>query len=565
MDFATIVDWLDRNVAQFGITIGGERLTLQVLLLLGIGTYLTLRLGLPQIRKFAHGVAVATGRYDDPNDPGDVSHFQALTTALSATVGIGNIAGAAIAIHLGGPGALFWMWMTAFLGMATKYSEVTLAQKYREVDESSAKYSGSVSGGPMYYIEKGLGPRWKPVAAFFAVMLGLTAFMTGNANQANTVADAMLAEFGVAKWITGLTTSTIVALVILGGIKRIGRVTSILAPFMAIVYVTAAMIIIILNLGQVPETFAIIFREAFNPAAGVAGTGVGAFLVTLMWGVRRGLFSNEAGQGSAPIAHAAAKTDEPVSEGVVALLEPFIDTIVIVTMTALVIIMTGAWNSQIPTAIQLEGGDISYVVLDEGGSSVPTEPTGTIRYTLGRPGVTSEPHLAWHEVSVPQLFEDEAQTQPFSGAVDPARSVAIADDGRELAVLYGQAYETGAPLTQMGFQRGLSPLGDWGHYIVIFSVFLFAISTAISWSYYGDRCANYLFGPNAIIPYKLVFVAMHFVGAVLPLAVVWSLGDIFLAIVIIPNLIALIFLAPQIREMTESYFTRTPWERHRKH
>ncbi|MDE2879884.1 sodium:alanine symporter family protein [Candidatus Palauibacter soopunensis] len=565
MDFATIVDWLDRNVAQFGITIGGERLTLQVLLLLGIGTYLTLRLGLPQIRKFAHGVAVATGRYDDPNDPGDVSHFQALTTALSATVGIGNIAGAAIAIHLGGPGALFWMWMTAFLGMATKYSEVTLAQKYREVDESSAKYSGTVSGGPMYYIEKGLGPRWKPVAAFFAVMLGLTAFMTGNANQANTVADAMLAEFGIAKWITGLTTSTIVALVILGGIKRIGRVTSILAPFMAIVYVTAAMIIIILNLDQVPGTFALIFSEAFNPTAGVAGTGVGAFLVTLMWGVRRGLFSNEAGQGSAPIAHAAAKTDEPVSEGVVALLEPFIDTIVIVTMTALVVIMTGAWNSQVPTAIQLEGGDISYVVLDEGGSSVPTEPTGTIRYTIGRPGVTSEPHLAWHEVSVPQLFEDEAQTQPFSGAVDPARAVAIADDGRELAVLYGQAYETGAPLTQMGFQRGLSPLGDWGHYIVIFSVFLFAISTAISWSYYGDRCANYLFGPNAIIPYKLVFVAMHFVGAVLPLAVVWSLGDIFLAIVIIPNLIALIFLAPQIKEMTESYFTRSPWERHRRH
>ncbi len=565
MDFATVVDWLDRNIAQFGITIGGERLTLQVLLLLGIGTYLTLRLGLPQIRKFAHGVAVATGRYDDPNDPGDVSHFQALTTALSATVGIGNIAGAAIAIHLGGPGALFWMWMTAFLGMATKYSEVTLAQKYREVDESSAKYSGTVSGGPMYYIEKGLGPRWKPVAAFFAVMLGLTAFMTGNANQANTVADAMLAEFGIAKWITGLTTSTIVALVILGGIKRIGRVTSILAPFMAIVYVTAAMIIIILNLDQVPGTFAIIFREAFNPTAGVAGTGVGAFLVTLMWGVRRGLFSNEAGQGSAPIAHAAAKTDEPVSEGVVALLEPFIDTIVIVTMTALVVIMTGAWNSQVLTAIQLEGGDISYVVLDEGGSSVPTDPTGTIRYTLGRPGVTSEPHLAWHEVSVPQLFEDEAQTQPFSGAVDPARAVAIADDGRELAVLYGQAYETGAPLTQMGFQRGLSPLGDWGHYIVIFSVFLFAISTAISWSYYGDRCANYLFGPNAIIPYKLVFVAMHFVGAVLPLAVVWSLGDIFLAIVIIPNLIALIFLAPQIKELTESYFTRSPWQRHRKH
>ena len=563
MDFATIVDWLDRNIAQFGITIAGERLTLQVLLLLGIGTYLTLKLGLPQIRKFAHGVAVATGRYDDPDDPGDVSHFQALTTALSATVGIGNIAGAAIAIHLGGPGALFWMWMTAFLGMATKFSEVTLAQRYREVDESSAKYSGTVSGGPMYYIEKGLGPRWKPVAAFFAVMLGLTAFLTGNANQANTVADAMLSEFGIAKWMTGLATSTLVALVILGGIKRIGRVTSILAPAMAILYVSAAMLIIILNLDQVPGTFALIFREAFNPTAGVAGTGVGAFLVTLMWGVRRGLFSNEAGQGSAPIAHAAAKTDEPVSEGVVALLEPFIDTIVIVTMTALVVIMTGAWNEQVDTEMALAGGDLSYVVLDEGGSSVPTDPTGTIRYTLGRPGVTSEPHVAWHEVSVSQLFEDEAHTQPFSGAVDPARAVAVADDGRELAVLYGQAYETGAPLTQMGFRRGLEPLGDWGHYIVIFSVFLFAISTAISWSYYGDRCANYLFGQRAIIPYKLVFVGMHFIGAVLPLAVVWALGDVFLAIVIIPNLIALIFLAPKIKEMAESYFTRSPWQRQR--
>ncbi|WP_419941936.1 alanine/glycine:cation symporter family protein [Candidatus Palauibacter sp.] len=563
MDFATIVDWLDRNIAQFGITIAGERLTLQVLLLLGIGTYLTLKLGLPQIRKFAHGVAVATGRYDDPDDPGDVSHFQALTTALSATVGIGNIAGAAIAIHLGGPGALFWMWMTAFLGMATKFSEVTLAQRYREVDESSAKYSGTVSGGPMYYIEKGLGPRWKPVAAFFAVMLGLTAFLTGNANQANTVADAMLSEFGIAKWMTGLATSTLVALVILGGIKRIGRVTSILAPAMAILYVSAAMLIIILNLDQVPGTFALIFREAFNPTAGVAGTGVGAFLVTLMWGVRRGLFSNEAGQGSAPIAHAAAKTDEPVSEGVVALLEPFIDTIVIVTMTALVVIMTGAWNEQVDTEMALAGGDLSYVVLDEGGSSVPTDPTGTIRYTLGRPGVTSEPHVAWHEVSVSQLFEDEAHTQPFSGAVDPAREVAVADDGRELAVLYGQAYETGAPLTQMGFRRGLEPLGDWGHYIVIFSVFLFAISTAISWSYYGDRCANYLFGQRAIIPYKLVFVGMHFIGAVLPLAVVWALGDVFLAIVIIPNLIALIFLAPKIKEMAESYFTRSPWQRQR--
>ena len=565
MDFAgvftNIVAWLNHNVAEFGFTIGEEKLTLQVVLLLGIGLYLTLNLGFIQIRRFAHGFAVATGRYDDPDDPGDVSHFQALTTALSATVGIGNIAGAATAIHWGGPGALFWMWMTAFLGMATKFSEVTLAQKFRDVEETSAKYSGKVSGGPMYYIERGLGPKWKPVAAFFAIMLGITAFMTGNAIQANTVADSMLTQFDISKVITGLVTSSIVALVILGGISRIGRVTSILAPFMAAIYVAGALIIIILNFGQIPGTFALIFREAFNPTAGIAGTGAGAFLLTMMWGVRRGLFSNEAGQGSAPIAHAAAKTEEPVSEGVVALLEPFIDTIVIVTMTALVVIMTGAWDSRVPTEITLDGGDLSYVVLDDSGGSAQLDPTGTIRYTAGRPANTTEAHIAWHEVSVEHLFEDESQTQPFNGAVDPARQVALTDDGRELPTLYGNAVESGAPLTQLGFRRGLAPLGDWGHYIVILSVLLFALSTAIAWSYYGDRCAKYLFGAKAIIPYKLMFVAMHFIGAVLPLAVVWSLGDVFLAIVIIPNLIALVFLSPQIKEMTNRYFESTPWVR----
>ncbi len=567
MDFNAIVAWLDNYIAQFGVTIGGERLTLQVLLLLGIGSYLTIRLGLPQIRKFAHGVAVATGRYDDPNDPGDVTHFRALTTALSATVGIGNIAGAAIAIHLGGPGALFWMWMTAFLGMATKYSEVTLAQKYREVEEDATGRRGTVSGGPMYYIEKGLGPRWKPVAVFFAVMLGVTAFLTGSANQANTVADAMLTQFGIEKWITGFVTSTVVAAVILGGIRRIGRVTSILAPVMAIIYVTGAMIIIILNITEVPATFALIFREAFNPSAGVAGTGVGAFLVTLMWGVRRGLFSNEAGQGSAPIAHAAAKTDEPVSEGVVALLEPFIDTIVIVTLTSLVVIMTGTWNARLPTEITLGGlggGDLSYVILDEEGTSHDVDPAGEIVYLNGRPANTGEPHVAWHEVSVPELFENEEQTVPFTGSIDPARSVATTEDGQEMSALYGDAYENGAPLTQTAFRRGLAPLGDWGHYVVILSVLLFALSTAISWSYYGDRCAKYLFGPKAIVPYKLIFVVMHFVGAVMPLAVIWSLGDVFLAIVIIPNLIALVALAPKIRELTVSYFTRSPWEKMRE-
>src|SRR5690606_9487561 len=241
---------------------------------------------------------------------------QALTTALSATVGIGNIAGVAIAIHWGGPGALFWMWITAFLGMATKYSEVTLAQHYRViegVDRDPAKWEGTVSGGPMYYIERGLGPSWRPLAVLFAFLLGITAFMTGNAIQANTLADTMNVQWGVPVWVTGLISATVVGRVIIGGITRIGRVTGILAPLMAAIYVGGALIIVAMHIGDVIPTFGLIFREAFNPSAGVAGTGIGAILVTLMWGVRRGLFSNEAGQGSAPIAHAAAKTDEPVS------------------------------------------------------------------------------------------------------------------------------------------------------------------------------------------------------------------------------------------------------------
>ena len=554
-------DFLTRHIVDRGISVGGENIPFMVIILLGIGTYLTLRLGFVQVKRLGHGAAVATGRYDDPDDEGDVTHFQALTTALSATVGIGNIAGVALAIHWGGPGALFWMWVTAFLGMATKYSEVTLAQKYRVVEQEGLR-AGTVSGGPMYYIERGLGPRWRWMAVLFAVLLGLTAFLTGNSVQANTVADSLSSEFGVPKWVSGLLTAGIVGAVILGGITRIGRVTSILAPLMATVYVVGALIVLIFNAGDILPTFGVIFREAFNPSAGVAGTGVGAFLVTLMWGVRRGLFSNEAGQGSAPIAHSAAKTDEPVSEGVVALLEPFIDTLVICTMTGLLVIMTGVWNDRFETEITLAGGDLSYRSVQVDGSYLNIGSSSDIRIEDGLHVATgpTDPRVSWHEVPVDRLFVDEAQTRPFTGVVDPEAGEARGDDGSVHASLYGMAVESGAPMTMAAFRRGLSPLGDWGHYIVILSVLLFAISTAISWSYYGDRCANYLFGAKAIVPYKVVFVLMHFVGAVVSLSVVWNLGDVFLAVVIWPNLIALALLAPKVVEMTRDYFERKPWQ-----
>lgn len=553
---AHLVETLNYYVWSFGIPIGGETIPLVVIALLGTGVFLTWRLGLVQLRRFGHGVAVATGRYDDPEDPGDVTHFQALSTALSATVGIGNIAGVAIAIHWGGPGALFWMWVTAFLGMATKYAEVTLAQRYRVVEAGAGEAEGTVAGGPMYYIERGLGPKWRPLALFFAVMLGLTAFLTGNGVQANTVADTMEATFEIAPWMTGAFTAGVVAAVILGGIRRIGRVTAVLAPAMAITYVAGASIIILLNIDQLVPSLVLIVTEAFAPTAGVAGTGAGALLVTMMWGVKRGLFSNEAGQGSAPIAHAAAKTDEPVSEGVVALLEPFIDTIVICTMTALVIIMTGAWKDRVPTELALQGGDLTWVE-QRGDVWTPTKEPAIVRVENGV--VASGPHLAWHDVPVERLYEDAERTRPFTGTVDTMAGTATTSRGETSTSLYGDAVESGAPLTMNAFRKGLSAFGDFGHYVVLLCVLLFAVSTAISWSYYGDRCANYVLGSAAVMPYRIAFVGMHFAGAVVPLSLAWSLGDVFLGVVILPNLLALVMLAPRIRKMTDDYFSRRPW------
>ncbi|MEM6291497.1 MAG: sodium:alanine symporter family protein [Myxococcota bacterium] len=547
------VESINGLIWSAGIPVGDQTIPFIVIALLGTGFFLSLRLGLVQFRRLGHGFAVATGRYDDPDDPGDVSHFQALTTALSATVGIGNIAGVAIALHWGGPGALFWMWITALLGMATKFAEVTLAQQYRAVE------GDGVAGGPMYYIEKGLGTAWKPLAIFFATALGLTAFLTGNGVQANTVADTMGSSFGVPAWITGLVAAAVVGAVVLGGIQRIGRVTSILAPAMAGLYVSGALVIIVMNIGEVGPTFSLIISEAFNPTAGVAGTGVGAVLVTAMWGVKRGLFSNEAGQGSAPIAHAAAKTDEPVSEGVVALLEPFIDTIVICTMTALVIIITGVWKDRIPTEMPVAGGDMTWMQSVEGGNAEKLEDAPSSIAVAD--GVAAGPLVAWHDVPVETLYVDEAHTQPFTGTINPEGKVATAADGTEHKTLYADAIESGAPLTMLAFQRGLAPLGDFGQHIVLLCVLLFGISTAISWSYYGDRCANYVFGPKAVGPYRAVFVLMHFAGAVVPLSLAWTLGDVFLGVVIVPNLIALFMLSPKLAALTKDYFERKPWQK----
>ncbi|MFZ0390343.1 MAG: sodium:alanine symporter family protein [Calditrichia bacterium] len=463
-----------------------EVMPLMVVILLGTGIFITFKLKWIQLFRLGHSFNVLRGKYDNPEDEGDINHFQALSAALSATVGIGNIAGVATAIYYGGPGALFWMWITAVFGMALKFTEATLALKFRQINPD-----GSASGGPMYYIERGLGKRWKPLAMTFAGLAVISSFGTGNAIQAFTVSDQVLSEFTNAlssgNWLinpvnflgipvepvrlfTGIITTGLVALVILGGIKRIGRVASRLAPGMALLYVTAAMTIILINWQEIIPAFGRIISQAFSPRAelvGFAGGGFMLFLNTMVWGVKRGLFSNEAGQGSAPIAHAAAKTKEPVREGVVAMMGPLVDTLIICTMTGLVIVLTNS-----------------------------------------------------HEVIV------------------------------------GGDRLNGSPLTALAFKTGLAPLFPFGDKIITIAVFLFAVSTAISWSYYGDRSSEYLIGPRAIRPYKLVYVIFHFIGAIVSLELVWGFGDIALGLMAVPNLIALILLSPTVVQLTKDYFSR---------
>tara|TARA_R110000868_G_scaffold37111_4_gene131351 strand:+ start:40633 stop:42273 length:1641 start_codon:yes stop_codon:yes gene_type:complete len=513
-----------------------------VAVLLSFGIFITLKLGFVQVRRFKHGILSVMGKFDHPDAVGDVNHFQALTTALSATVGIGNIAGVAIAIHYGGPGALFWMWVTAFLGMAVKYTECTLAVKYRVQNAD-----GSVSGGPMYYIEKGLGENWKWLAVFFAAMAVICSFLTGNAVQANTVADTLKSTFLIPGWITGLVTASLVGFVIIGGIKRIGKVTASLMPLMAIIYVLSALVILLINYTEVIPAFGTIISYAFTPKAGAFGVGSGLFLTTLVWGIKRGLFSNEAGQGSAPIAHGAARTKEPVREGVVALLEPFIDTLVVCTMTGLVIISTGVWDQKHDIPFTSSALETSFTIND----------TGSI-LTL-ESGEATNGTIVRNDHSMGIFFVDESRTETFEGTIEvlDEGGVRITHiNGNEVEMLYSSIIENGAPLTAMAFEKGLAPIFGGGKYIVTICVILFGVSTAISWSYYGDRSIQYLAGDKSIIYYKVVYLIMHFIGAVIALETVWAIGDIALGLMTFPNLIALFALSGVVATASKTYFAK---------
>jgi len=551
-----------------------------VLLLLGTGVFMTIRLKLIQIRGFRHSWAVIAGIYDDPKDAGDINHFQALTSALSATVGIGNIAGVAIAIHYGGPGALFWMWVTAAFGMTLKFSECTLAMRYRDIHDD-----GSVSGGPFYYIRKGLGARWKWLAALVATMTFICSFGTGNANQSFTVADQVRSSFPIIPtWLTGVVTGGVVALVILGGIRRIGAVTSRLVPFMCVLYVLGGFVVLVLHAERIPWAFAQIFSGAFSPQGAVGGFAGSTFMYTLLWGVKRGLFSNEAGQGSAPIAHAAAKTKEPVREGIVALIEPFVDTLMICTMTGLVVVVTGVWNEKRPERIPFDAQQKITVL--RAGSEIEREAKirdedrfeGEFAVVSGiaqgvdffqNDGTVEDAHILLKSAA-PAGGTDSGGT-PFDGTFSITKDAkgnqsfsARGADGREISfatvsadlVLEGAILQHSSPLTAWAFERGLSPLFPGGRFLVTIAVVLFGVSTAISWSYYGDRAIRYLFGPRMVLPYKIVYCGVYMFAATQPLESVWTFGDTALGLMAIPNLIAILFLSNVTVSLTRDYMSR---------
>jgi len=426
---------------------------MMLVLILGVGLFLQIGLRLMPILKLGAGFKMMwQGRSTSAADQksGEISPFQALMTALSATVGTGNIAGVATAVFLGGPGALFWMWCTALVGMATKYSEAVLAVQYREVDENSNHV-----GGPMYYIKNGLGSKWAWMGTLFALFATVAGFGIGNTVQSNSVADVLEASFGLPDWITGVALMILTGAVLLGGIKRIGRVAGSLVPLMAAAYLFIGLIVLGINADAIPAALATIFQDAFTGTAAQGGFAGAAVWAAIRFGVARGVFSNEAGLGSAPIAHAAAQTNDPVRQGMVAMLGTFIDTIVTCSITGLVIITSGLWT----------GG------------------------------------------------------------------------------------ESGAALTSAAFEQALP---GWGDSLVAISLTIFAFTTILGWSVYGERSAEYLFGVKAILPFRLLWIVALFVGALANLDFIWLLADTLNALMAIPNLVALALLSPVVFRLTRT-------------
>ena len=531
--------------------------------LLTVGVFFTLYLGFPQIRYFGHAIGVTTGKYDKDGARGDTTHFQALSTALSGTVGTGNIGGVALALHLGGPAALFWMWMTAFFGMTTKFVEVTLSHKYRTQTED-----GTMAGGPMYYMEKGLNMKW--LAVIFAVATVLSSFGTGNLPQINSIASGLESTFSLDPLITASVLSVLLALVIIGGITRIAKVAAAIVPTMAMIYLIGAIAVIIPNMANIVPSFLSIFSDAFTGSAATGGFLGATFAYAFDRGVNRGLYSNEAGQGSAPIAHAAAKTDEPADEGMVSILEPFIDTIVICSVTGLVILSSGVWMEKFENEFQR--ADMSFVAGSFSESSsgdaaalfayLKGENSAASRYSGP---VTLEQGVAQNEVDFTLLAARsvaENVTYTLDG-VPITGTVTVMDGQLEDAdiVVRGDSLVHSVPLTTRAFTRGL--FGEFGQYIVSVGLMLFAFSTAIAWSYYGDRAMIYLFGSKSVLPYRIVYVTGFFTAALADTTVVWNVSLITIVLMTVPNLVGILLMRREIKATVAAYWKKTDHGRHK--
>lgn len=533
-------------------------------LLIGTGIFFTFYLGFPQLRYFRHAIRITAGKYDHSHDVGDTSHFQSLSTALSGTVGTGNIAGVALAIHLGGPAALFWMLVTAAIGMCTKMVEVSISHKYRDILPD-----GSVSGGPMYYMKKRLNITTKSgkviktgaiLGAFFAAATVLSSFGTGNMPQINSISNSVYATFGINHIITGAVLAVILALVIIGGIQRIAKVTSVLVPFMAILYLFGSLTVIFSNYENIIPSLMAVFGDAFTGSAAAGGFLGATFAFAMNRGVNRGLFSNESGQGSAPIAHSAARAPEPISEGMVALLEPFIDTIVICTLTGLVVLSSGAWNTKTQNTFQTTDMQFITGVYDD---SREEDVSRLGKHVSGKEFIDlyngkleiKNGVMVTENVSLIHSRSLAENAKFYNGKDLYNGYITVADGkltGTDVTSVAGESLIHSAPLTNFAFSQSI--MGGFGKYVVTFSLLLFAFSTVISWSYYGDRAITYLIGTKYVLAYRIVFVAGFFIASFTDTTIIWSLSYIAIVLMAVPNLIGLLLLRKEMKQSVKDYW-----------
>ena len=517
------------------------------LLLLSIGIFFTFYLGIPQIRHFTKGWKILFSSGKD--NEGQTSPFQALSTALSGTVGTGNIGGVAMAIFIGGPAALFWMWVTAFLGMTTKFVEVTLSHHYRLKNNS-----GELVGGPMIYMEKGLNMKW--LGVIFAFCLLVSTFGSGNMPQIDNISSTIESSFGLDPLYTSIAMSLLVASVIIGGIKRISTIAASIVPLMAFIYLIGGLSVLIFNYQNIIPSLEVIIFDVFTGSSVMGGFLGASFSLAFTYGVARGLYSNEAGQGSAPIAHATSRTKHSVEEGFVSILEPFIDTLIICTLTGLVILSSGVWTDKFTNNFEKTSMFLVEGTLDEkqdaqeilnflsGNDSTVKSFSGNLNVESGK--IINNVTVI-NNRSIAEDVVIMKNNLPYTGLIEVSDKIGIEYD------VVGKSLVKSAVLTSKAFNKGF--FGNYGEFIVSIGLLLFAFSTVITWAYYGDRCTAYLFGEGAIIYYRVIYVFAFFIAGsgFIDTEIIWNFALITVAASTLPNLISMFLLRDKMKKIIEDY------------